>query len=56
MEIKISELNEFGKLHFAISSIEDGNMSFLYGDKNMVLANRENFLKKQTYLLVNVSL
>lgn len=46
MELQLNKLNKFGKLHFAVSAINDGNMSFLYGEKSEVLENRKKFLKK----------
>jgi hypothetical protein len=39
------------ELDYAISTTEDGNMSFRHGAKSVVIENRKNFLRKNGFLL-----
>lgn len=43
---QIKELLKYKNLHHAISTFEDGNMSFKFDDKKDVFNHRKNFFKK----------
>jgi hypothetical protein len=43
---KYKGLEGYPEIKYAISEVADGNMSYLWGDKNEVLKNRKAFLSK----------
>lgn len=53
MKIELSNLDQFNNIKHAISTVSDGNMSFLYGNKKEVLENRKKFLEKNNLSLDN---
>lgn len=42
-------IEKFPKVKFAISTISDGNMSYIWGERKEVLANRKRFLEQSGF-------